>query len=194
MSKALKVIPSLIAGLVFGLSFSGCALNWGEPNEGEYGTGFPQEGFEGYADSNQVYTVWAADPDFVNPDMELEKVIINSGEQSLKWNYDTGNSEWGDFLINETDMSSLAEFETLTFWVAGDAANEASNSLKLEVKNPSDDKILEKTVTEFDFTSSEWVQITIDLTQFDLEDAAIFVIAVTGTGTGIVYLDDIILE
>ncbi len=202
MSKALKVIPSLIAGLVFAISFSGCALNWGD-----YEVGFPHEGFEGYADDNQIYVIWAAVQDFVYPKMELETVTVKEGETSLKWSFNTKNTDYGDFLVNESNIEMLSDYSTLSFWISGASSNEAGNSIWIEVKDSSEGKLVntDDAATEtaagsnfefnFEFDSTEWVQIELDLTKYDLSEASRFIIGINGAvETGIVYLDDIILE
>ncbi len=153
------------------------------------------EGFEDYTDNNQIYTAWAAEQNFVYPDLELETVTVKEGAQSLKWNFNTGNTDYGDFLISDINIGSLSEYSTLSFWIKGDTSNEVGNSIWIEIKDSSEQKLVNKTISGFNFDSSEWVKIELDLTEYDLTRASRFIVGIYGyVETGTIYLDDIILE
>ncbi len=150
------------------------------------------EGFDSYSNNNELNDIWIADPGFVTPEISLNSRNVFSGNNSLKWVINTSNSQWGDFLISQENVDQLINCNTLSFQLMGKKNNSNSFYIWFEIKDINNNKIYNKDITGFDFSSKTWQEITLDLSQTDLSTANRMIIGIAGSGSGIIYIDDIL--
>jgi hypothetical protein len=167
--------------------------------------------FESYNDieqgdeSNLVYATWSDggygptnDPTNGStigylsvPSMETD--TVHGGRQSVPVMYDNTAANLSEVTVNPAELPigrdwTVGSPAILTLWFYGDTANPATDLIYVKVNG------IEKAV-DVDLTAESWQEVSIDLVSFgtDLQNVTSLAISIQGTGSGMVFIDDICL-
>jgi hypothetical protein len=167
--------------------------------------------FESYNDieqgdnSNLVYATWSDggygstnDPTngstigyLTTPSMET--TIFHSGSQSVPVLYDNTSANKSEVTVNPADLPvgrdwTVGSPEMLVVWFYGDPNNSAADRIYVKVNGV-------QRSYDGDLTQAQWQEFTIDLASLDisLENVIDLTIGFESGGSGMVFIDDILL-